>query len=104
MSGELYSFSFDADKKMIRVGGELSFATVNDVLLQTNTIFDAASELNIDLTSVTRSDSAGVALLIDWIRTANKASKKIVFHNIPTQMLAIASASGLDELLPRNTK
>lgn len=97
---ELYSLAVDADNKLIRVSGELSFATVNSVLVQTNSVFETVTDLNIDLAAVTRSDSAGVALLIDWMRTASKSHKKIVFHNIPEQMLAIAGASGLDELLP----
>jgi phospholipid transport system transporter-binding protein len=99
-TGELFSLTFDADKHVIRVGGELSFATVNAVLSQTKNVFESVTDLNIDLAAVTRSDSAGVALLIDWMRIAKDASRKIVFHNIPAQMLAIASASGLDELLP----
>jgi phospholipid transport system transporter-binding protein len=95
-----FSLSFDADKQIIHVSGELSFATVNTVLSQSKNVFAPVTDLNIDLAAVTRSDSAGVALLVDWMRTAKDASKKIVFHNIPAQMLAIASASGLDELLP----
>jgi phospholipid transport system transporter-binding protein len=100
MNKELFSLSFDADKQLIQVSGELSFATVKKVLAKTKEVFGPAAELNIDLADVTRSDSAGVALLIDWMRTANSEQKKIVFQNIPAQMIAIASASGLDELLP----
>ena len=98
-TGESFSLTFDADKQVIRVGGELSFATVNDVLLQSNDVFKPADTLTIDLSAVTRSDSAGVALLVGWMRTAKNSNKKIVFHHIPAQMLAIAGASGLDELL-----
>jgi nanoRNase/pAp phosphatase (c-di-AMP/oligoRNAs hydrolase) len=34
------------------------------------------------------------------MRAAKQAKKQLVFHHIPAQMLAIASASSLDELLP----
>jgi len=97
--GDSFSLAFDADKHVIRVGGELSFTTVNAVLEQSKEVFRPADALTIDLSAVTRSDSAGVALLVDWMRTAKNMNKKIVFHHIPAQMLAIASASGLDELL-----
>ncbi|OUR73460.1 sulfate transporter [Methylophaga sp. 41_12_T18] len=100
MSNELFSLVFDTDSKVIRVGGELSFATVSQVLEQTSRVFEPVTDLKIDLAAVSRSDSAGLALLIDWMRTAQAANKSIVFQNIPSQMLAIASASGLDELLP----
>jgi len=98
-TSESFSLTFDADKHVIRVGGELSFATVNDVLLQSNEVFKPVDALTIDLSAVTRSDSAGVALLVSWMRTAKNSNKKIAFHHIPAQMLAIAGASGLDEWL-----
>jgi phospholipid transport system transporter-binding protein len=104
MSAELFSIVFDAEKKIIRVSGELSYTTVSDVLLQANDIFAPVAELKIDLADVTRSDSAGLALMIDWMRTANTLNKKIAFYNIPAQMLAIASASGMDDLLPLQTR
>jgi ABC-type transporter Mla MlaB component len=34
------------------------------------------------------------------MRFAKNNNKSIVFQNIPDQMLAIANASGLDELIP----
>lgn len=97
---DLYSIVIDAETDLFRVGGELTFVTASDILAQARTLFKPVSSLEIDLVNVTRSDSAGLALLVEWIRSANQANKTIVFHNIPEQMLAIATASGLDELLP----
>ncbi len=84
----------------IEVSGELTFATVNDVLGEVQNLVESLAKLDVDLAKVTRSDSAGLALLVHWIRAAKTAKKQLVFHHIPSQMLAIASASGLDELLP----
>ena len=95
-----FSIKLDSASDHIRVSGELTFTTATKLLDESVALFESLSLLDIDLSEVTRSDSAGLALLIAWIRSANTASKKIVFHNIPTQMLAIANASGLDELLP----
>tara|TARA_R110002111_G_scaffold40867_1_gene76191 strand:- start:20 stop:331 length:312 start_codon:yes stop_codon:yes gene_type:complete len=94
------TINLDTASNAILVNGELTFATVNDVLGEVQKLTGSLSELAIDLADVTRSDSAGLALLIHWMRIAKAAQKKIVFHHIPAQMLAIASASGLDELLP----
>jgi phospholipid transport system transporter-binding protein len=55
--------------------------------------------INIDLNNVSRSDSAGVALLIEWIRQAQKNNKTIQFHNIPKQMRDIATVTGVDKML-----
>ena len=48
-------------------------------------------------------DSAGVALLIEWQRQAQKHNKSVCFINIPSQMLAIARLSGVDDLLSLKT-
>jgi phospholipid transport system transporter-binding protein len=97
---EQFSINYDRESGVVHIAGELSFSTANAVLADAQQVFDNASKLDIDLSAVTRSDSAGVALLVDWMRNAKQNSKKIVFHNVPAQMLAIASASGLDEALP----
>ena len=97
---ESYSLVYDESASLIRVGGELTFSTAKDIQEQAQKVFEPITSLNIDFTDVTRSDSAGLALLIDWMRTAKQSSKPILFYNIPQQILAIADASGLDELLP----
>jgi len=93
-------YSITIDNNVVRLAGELSYSTVNDVLGETDTMFESLSSLDIDLADITRGDSAGLALLVHWIRQANTSTKQLVLHNVPAQMLAIAAASGLDELLP----
>tara|TARA_R110002050_G_scaffold9504_1_gene32958 strand:+ start:97929 stop:98234 length:306 start_codon:yes stop_codon:yes gene_type:complete len=90
----------DPETDYINVCGDLTFATVNDLLVSARRIFAPIKVLNIDLAEVSCSDSAGLALLIEWMRSAKQQNKNLVFHNIPAQMLAMAHASGLDELLP----
>tara|TARA_R110001606_G_scaffold399310_1_gene584715 strand:- start:44909 stop:45214 length:306 start_codon:yes stop_codon:yes gene_type:complete len=90
----------DAETGCINVCGDLTFTTVNNLLVTSRSVFAPIATLDIDLAAVSCSDSAGLALLIDWIRAAKQQNKSILFHNIPAQMLAIAHTSGLDELLP----
>ncbi len=73
---------------------------MSQILEQSTIMFESITDLDIDLAEVSHSDSAGLALLIHWIRFAKQTNKKIVFHNIPAQMMAIADVSGLNELLP----
>ncbi len=94
-----YSLNLDADN-VLHVGGSLTFATVNDVLCQAEPLLTNVATFDIDLIGVTLSDSAGVALLVHWMRDAGQYNKDIVFRNIPAQILAIANASDLDTLLP----
>lgn len=101
MSGAV-AINLDASSKQILISGELTFATVNSLLTEVKSLVASQSSLDVDLSDVTRSDSAGLALLVHWMRAAKQAKKSLVFHQIPAQMMAIASASGLDELLPQS--
>ena len=82
-----------------RVSGELSFKTVPKFAASNKDLFINGNNLDVDLSGVARADSAGVALLIEWQRNAQKQNKSICFINIPSQMLAIAHLSGVDDLL-----
>jgi phospholipid transport system transporter-binding protein len=82
-----------------RIEGELSFQTANSVLtefLQKKTV---QSPKSIDLHAITRTDSAGLALLIELIRQV--PNNTLQFHHIPPQMLSIARVSGVEDLLQR---
>jgi len=98
---QLHSQLKKTDDGCLRVSGELSMKTV-PVLLEQNCLRDISGDISIDLQDVERADSAGVALLIEWQRTASQQQQNIRFQNIPPQMLAIARLSGVDELLALN--
>ena len=100
---EPIAINLDQSSNMVTVSGELTVSTVTSAMSEVPLLMERQSELNVDLSDVTRSDSAGLALLVHWMRAAKRAKKTLVFHHIPAQMLAIASASGLDELLPLQT-
>ena len=53
----------------------------------------------IDLAKVTEADSAGLAVLVEWLANAHKLGAVLHYANIPAQILAIARISDLDELL-----
>jgi phospholipid transport system transporter-binding protein len=84
----------------LAINGELTFASVPVLWQECCSRFATAAALDIDLSGVQRSDSAGLALLVECIREANQTGKNIRFFNIPAQMLAIARVSSLDQVLP----
>jgi phospholipid transport system transporter-binding protein len=84
-----------------RVSGELNFDTVTQALNQSKNMFDQAADvINVDLGGITRTNSAGIALLIEWLRAAKQKHKEVLFHHIPEKMLAIAKVSDLADILP----
>ena len=54
----------------------------------------------LDLSSVSRSDSAGVALLVEAMQLAKMNNLVLSLSNLPQQMQDIAGISGLLDILP----
>ena len=80
--------------------GDLSFESVpalSDTILP---LLLENTRLDISLDQVKRSDSAGVAMLVEWFRLAQQQEKSLRFLDIPEQMLSIVRVSGLDTILP----
>jgi phospholipid transport system transporter-binding protein len=94
----LAKFELTEDNRL-QVSGELSFKNVPELILMSQDYFNNSDGLDVDLADVSRADSAGVALLIEWQRLAQMQKKSISFFNVPSQMMAIARLSGVDELL-----
>lgn len=84
----------------LAISGELSFATVPQLWQRWRSLAGDRNALDIDLAGVRRSDSAGLALLIEGLRLARQTGQSIRFFNIPDQLLAIARVSGLEAVLP----
>ena len=82
------------------LSGALTFETVPSVWRTSATVLSAGGDITFDLQGVSHTDSAGLALLIEWLRTARRMGKRMTFKNIPPQMLAIATVSGLEHILP----
>jgi phospholipid transport system transporter-binding protein len=79
--------------------GELDFQSVSSVLQHAGARMQREAHLEVDLKDVSRADSAGLALLVEWLREAENAGNEIVFINVPEQLLSIARVCGLDEIL-----
>lgn len=81
-----------------RLEGPLDFATVPGLWRQAKLRFPAGGQVEVDLGAVTRADSAGLALLLEWTRAARSRGGQVRFRNLPPQMRAIARAARLEAL------
>ncbi len=89
------------DDNSYLISGELNMQTVPDPLQQVEPILSRSQgEVCFDLQAVTRSDSAGLALLVEWMQFARQRDRKLSFRNLPDQLRDIARISGLEDLLP----
>ncbi|OOZ37417.1 STAS domain-containing protein [Solemya velesiana gill symbiont] len=87
------------DGAVFRVSGDLLFTTVRDLLHEGESLFSTGSELVFDLSDVRHSDSAGLALLLEWLDRAEAAGVMLRFRNIPDSLVRIARLSNVEGLL-----
>lgn len=87
------------DHNHFLVNGDLGFESVPKVLKESYRLFENGSDIVIDLAGIGRADSAGLALLLEWLDIAKKNNRSIEFKNIPEQLLAIARTSGIDHII-----
>ncbi len=85
------------DANTWRLSGELTFATVGTLLDEFTQCAVPTPPQVVDLGAITHTDSAGLALLIEWVKQTGDTP--ITFQNVPTQMLNIAIVSGVEEML-----
>ena len=91
----------EASPGRIAVTGELTFASARDarqlgVLVLENS---RADRVVIDCAGVTRADSAGLAVLLDWLAWGRRRSRPVSLENLPASLIAIAKISEVDGLL-----
>jgi len=79
------------------IDGDLTFATIDQQTLKSFSFLKTAKEITIDLGNVSCTDSAGLALMIEWIKYARHNRTHTTFKNIPEQLLNLAKLSGFDQ-------
>ena len=96
--------SLSTDGDTAAISGVLDFKTVLDIEKRGAQWFsnDAPAKCRLDLSGVTYCNSAGVALVLDWLRAARAAGKELAIENMPEDMVSIALLGGLDAILPLN--
>lgn len=85
----------------VTLEGLLTFESVPRVWQETQSFLSQSSQalLQLDLGGVSRSDSAGIAFLIECLRFSRQLDKKINYKNVPEQMLAIVRVCDLEQIL-----
>lgn len=78
--------------------GELGFGTAADAL-QAGLALLGPGQWVVDLARVTSADSAGLAVLIEWLAAVSERGGALRFESVPEQLVAIARISDLDGLL-----
>ena len=83
--------------------GQLTFATARGARQQGLTALGGAGTgpVEIDCGAVSLADSAGLAVLLDWLGAAKGAGQTLRYTHLPEDVVALARISEVDELLAR---
>lgn len=84
--------------------GDMTFATAGDILRESEEPFEEHTRIEVDLSGVTATDSAGLALLLEWITWANHTVREIRFSGTPEKIDAIAKTTEVDHLLKKGER
>jgi phospholipid transport system transporter-binding protein len=82
------------------VHGALTFGTARRALdVGLHAFASARGPFEVDLSGVSASDSAGLAVLIEWLAWARRNGREIRLANVPEALCAIARICEVEELL-----
>ena len=87
----------------LRLSGPLTFDTVPAVDAAVDAALGADGwrrpALTFDLSAAAPADSAGLALLVRWRRTAHRSGGHVRFRGVPAPLRAIAGLCGVEDHL-----
>ncbi len=83
----------------LMISGDLNFSTVVMLWHESLPLLSSMAVMNFDLSNINSSNSAGVALIIGWIKYAKNANKTIQFAGIPRQLESIVRTSGIYNMM-----
>ncbi|MBX2886358.1 MAG: STAS domain-containing protein [Granulosicoccus sp.] len=88
----------DAARRCL-VSGALDFTTAKAARDEVASLIAEYESLIIDLSGVDTSNSAGLALLIDWLAVAKQSQHSVTFSHIPDSLRQLAEVCQVSDLL-----
>lgn len=88
------------DGGVLSVSGAMTLETVAG-LKQEASAFIGQGVTRIDLGEVTEADSAGLALLLEWLRRSGGVGASLGISELPRAMSSLAALYGLSGLFPQ---
>lgn len=94
------------DGRCLRPCGDLTFDTVTTVLADGQQWLEKEAPVRcyISLQQVNYCNSAAMALLLAWLRTARKAGKELTIEHVPDTLAALIRLSKLEKELGINSE
>ena len=88
----------EADRIVLE--GPVTLDSVPALLAQGLALIDR-EEVRIDLAGVTAADSSAVALLLEWMRAARRAGRRVLYLNLGNSLESLVALYDVTDLLPQ---
>lgn len=83
---------------VVEVRGRMTFQTVPEFVARGNALLNGGGgPIAVDLKNAELVDSAGVALMLEWMTQARAAGRELRFVNMHDQLRHLIGVSGLDK-------
>ena len=89
---------------VFRLAGVLDFSTVPEIHRRALEAFPSCDQATVDFAGVTHSNSAGLALLVEWQHLSATAGRTLLVRNAPENLLNLARVCELVPMLPREIR
>jgi len=91
--------SFDAGERA-RLAGDLTLDTVSKIFRQSEQAATAGKHIaDLDLAAVSRVDSAGLALLLEWQSLAHRSGRIMRIRNAPPGLMSLTKLCEASDLM-----
>lgn len=79
--------------------GELDFSNVMSIYSKSIPQMTLNHELIFDFSKVKSSNSAGIALMIEWLKLSKQTNKSIHFKCISSDLMSLVKVANLEEMI-----
>lgn len=84
----------EQSKGIYSVEGDLTFSSLNKI--GAFDFLNSAKTITIDMKKIDLADSAGLALVVEWIKKSIQFNTTLTLKNFPHQLLTLAKLTHLD--------
>jgi len=93
--------SVSTTEQGLQLKGDLVYASVSDVVKAGGMLLQKhhSNEITVNCANITRVDSAGISLLLEWKRLCNQLNKSFHIKDLPQQAVSLIETYKLKSIL-----
>jgi phospholipid transport system transporter-binding protein len=82
------------------IEGVLDFDSVASLVAEGERMLSGSGRIDVDLGAIREANSAGLALVLEWMDMARRRRRDLRLHNLPESLMRLASLANVSGLLP----